>query len=331
MTIETKKPTEMKNLLSLLTAMTLMQATNGLAAEPASSKNDFAFESRDGAVAISCGGQRVADYVYRDEKIPRPYFAHLHAPGGIRVSRNHPPVPGQDPTDHDILHPGLWLAFADVSGQDSWRNLAAIKHERFTEPPAVRDGRLAFATESRMLTTNGQPLCRLLSRLTLAARPSGYLLIWDATFAVTEQDIAFGDQEEMGLGVRVATPITEKNGGPITTSTGGKTAKATWGKAFEWCDYAGVIGDRRVGVTLMPDPANFRPSWFHNRDYGLMVANSFGRQSMKQGDISRVEVKRGDTLRLRFGILLHAAAPEKPVDLAAAYRDFLGQSPKPAR
>ena len=72
MTIETKKPTEMKNLLSLLTAMTLMQATNGLAAEPASSKNDFAFESRDGAVAISCGGQRVADYVYRDEKIPRP-------------------------------------------------------------------------------------------------------------------------------------------------------------------------------------------------------------------------------------------------------------------
>jgi hypothetical protein len=181
-----------------------------------------------------------------------------------------------------------------------------------------------------MQTTNGQALCTLLSRITLSARPAGYLLIWDATFVATEQDIVFGDQEEMGLGVRVATLITEKNGGLITTSTGAQTAKDTWGKAFDWCDYSGVIGDRRVGVTLMPDPANFRPSWFHNRDYGLMVANPFGRQSMKQGDISRVEVKRGETLRLRFGILLHAAVPEKPADLTAAYRDFLGQSPKQA-
>ena len=223
----------------------------------ASPANIFTFESRDGALAISCGGQRVADYVYRDDNIPRPYFAQLHAPGGLQVTRNHPPVPGKDPTDHDVLHPGLWLAFADVNGQDSWRNLAAIKHERFTEPPAVRDGRLAFATESRLQTTNGQPLCTLLSRVTLTARPAGYLLIWDATFAASEQDLVFGDQEEMGLGVRVATPITEKNGGLITSSTGAKTAKATWGKAFAWCDYSGVIGDQRAGVTLMPDPGRW--------------------------------------------------------------------------
>ena len=140
----------------------------------------------------------------------------------------------------------------------------------------------------------------------------------------------FGDQEEMGFGVRVATPITEKNGGLITTSTGGKTAKATWGKAFDWCDYSGLIGDRRAGVTLLPDPANFRPSWFHNRDYGLMVANTFGRQAMKQGNVSRVEVKKGETLRLRFGVLLHSATPDQNADLAAAYRDFLSQLPKPA-
>jgi hypothetical protein len=327
--MKTEMKTPLKNLLTVLTGMTLIQAAGSLAAEPSSPRNDFGFESRDGALAISCGGQRVADYVYRDAKISRPYFANLCAPGGVQVSRNHPPVAGKDPTDHDVLHPGMWLAFADLSGQDSWRNLAAIKHERFTEPPAVRDGRLTFATESRMQTTNGQPLCTLQSRFTVAARPAGYLLVWEATFVATEQDIAFGDQEEMGFGVRVATPITEKNGGLITTSTGGKTAKATWGKAFEWCDYSGVIGDRRVGVTLMPDPANFRPSWFHNRDYGLMVANTFGRNSMKQGEVSRVEVKQGENLRLCFGLLLHAAAPDQNADLAAAYRDFLSQLPKP--
>lgn len=46
---------------------------------------------------------------------------------------------------------------------------------------------------------------------------------------------------------------------------------------------------------------------------------------MKQGELSRVEVKRGEKLRLRFGILLHSAAADKPVDLTAAYRDFLAQ------
>jgi len=78
----------------------------------------------------------------------------------------------------------------------------------------------------------------------------------------------------------------------------------------------------------MPDPANFRPSWFHNRDYGLMVANPFGRKAMNQGELSRVQVKKGERLRLRFGVLLHSSAPEKDVDLGATYRDFVGQSPK---
>lgn len=317
----------MKHRSALFIALTLTHAAHGLAAGSSSSKSSFAFESRDGVVAISCGGQPVADYVYRDARIPRPYFARLHAPGGLQVTRNHPPRTGQDATDHELLHPGVWLALGDLSGQDSWRNLAPIRHERFTESPGIQDGRLTFATESRMFTTNRQPLCTLRSRMTLAARPAGYLLIWDATFAADVQDVAFGDQEEMGLGVRVTTPIIEKNGGVITTSTGARTARATWGQAFDWCDYSGVIGGQRAGVTLMPDPTNFRASWFHNRDYGLMVANPFGRHSMKQGDVSRVVVKRGDALRLRFGLLLHAGAPDQGVDLAAAYRDFLDHLP----
>ena len=59
-----------------------------------------------------------------------------------------------------------------------------------------------------------------------------------------------------------------------------------------------------------------------------MVANSFGRSSMKQGEVSRVEVKKGEKLCLRFGLLLHSAAPDKDLDLAAAYRDVLSQLPK---
>ncbi|MBM3861987.1 MAG: hypothetical protein FJ395_20375, partial [Verrucomicrobia bacterium] len=81
---------------------------------------------------------------------------------------------------------------------------------------------------------------------------------------------------------------------------------------------SGVIGERRVGVLLMPDPKNFRASWFHNRDYGLMVANPFGRNAFTKGEKSAVVVKKGESFRLRFGVLIHAVPP----DLAAEYEYF---------
>lgn len=128
----------------LLAGMLLVPVASARAAERNGSKNGFTFESRDGAVAISFTGRRVAEYIDRDDKIPRPYFARLHAPDGIQVTRNHPPVPGQDATDHDTMHPGVWLAFGDINGHDFWRNRATIRHERFIDPPAVRGDRLTF-------------------------------------------------------------------------------------------------------------------------------------------------------------------------------------------
>lgn len=312
----------MKTPLALLIGMLLIHASAVLAEDAPFRNVNFTFQLQDEMLALSAGGQPVANYVFKDDRILRPYFSNVHAPGGIQVTRNHPPREGQDATDHATMHPGVWLAFGDVSGQDFWRNKAVIRHERFAEPPRIRDGRLTFDTENRLLTANGQPLGSLDSHITLAAVPAGYLLIWEATFQADQQDIVFGDQEEMGLGVRVATPITEKKGGLLTGSSGAQTAKVTWGKAFDWCDYSGVIGNRRVGLTLMPDPANFRPSWFHNRDYGLMVANPFGRKAMQQGEASRITVQKNETFRLRFGVLLHASSTEEPVNLADAFQRF---------
>ena len=120
--------------------------------------------------------------------------------------------------------------------------------------------------------------------------------------------------------MRVATAITEKNGGVITNSTGLRTAKTAWGQPAEWCDYSGTVDGRRIGLTLMADPKNFRPSWWHNRDYGVFVANPFGRDAMKQGARSAVTVKHGEDFHLRFGAVIHSGAE---FNAAAAYREIL--------
>jgi hypothetical protein len=124
----------------------------------------------------------------------------------------------------------------------------------------------------------------------------------------------------MGLGFRVATPLAVKNGGRIVNSDALVNEPQLWGKAADWCDYSGTIDGRAVGLLLMSDPANFRRSWFHARDYGVLVANPFGQNAFTKSAKSKIQVPAGESLRLRYGILVH----EGTVDLAAAYRDWLG-------
>jgi hypothetical protein len=261
----------------------------------------------------------VADFVFHDEKILRPYFANVHAPGGLQVTRHHPPRAGKDATDHDTMHPGIWLGFGDISGVDFWRNRGRIEHVGFPEPSAVKDGRLHFVQECRLRAAD-KTLGTLTNRFTLAARPGGWLLVWDATFRAEGGALTFGDQEEMGFGARVATSFTEKNGGRILNSHGQKTAQATWGKPAAWCDYSGTSDGQQGGITLMPAPANFRESWWHNRDYGVFVANPFGRAAMRQGARSTVTVQPGESFRMRFGALIHGGPGYDP---AVAYREFV--------
>lgn len=97
-----------------------------------------------------------------------------------------------------------------------------------------------------------------------------------------------------------------------------------WGQAARWCDASGEREGRRSGICLFCHPDNFGPSWFHARDYGLLVANPFGRQALRQGAPSRVEVAPGTSLRLRYGVFTYAAADDaSEPDYDAVYRDYL--------
>ena len=277
-------------------------------AKPADSSPLTAVEKPDRLVIMQSGGM-IGEFVFSDPKIRRPFFANLRAPGGIPVTRTWPPVPGVDAVDHADMHPGVWLAFGNLAGHDFWRNKGTMKHESFAAPPAWKGDRLEFSTISSLLTSKDTKLAAMRSDFSIAPKGGELHLTWAAAFTPEGDGFYFGDQEEMGLGVRMATPLIEKSGGRITASTGKTTANATWGQPAEWCDYSGTINGIQVGAKIIPDPANFRPSWWHNRDYGVFVANPFGRGAMKQGKPDRTEVKKGETFRMKFTIILHAGKP----------------------
>lgn len=317
-------PRVLTTLLGCVTLSLLVAA--GLPVQPAPAAGPaIAFHSEPGQVRLEVGGKPFARYVYRDERIPRPYFCDLREPGGVQVTRNYPPVAGQDPTDHDTFHPGLWLAFGDLNGADFWRNLARVEHTGFVQQPRTTNNPVSvqFTVLNRYVTQAGSPCATETCQVTVLPRGGSTLLTLDSEFTPVKDELVFGDQEEMGLGVRVATPLTVTKGGRIRNRDGKENEKEVRGTNAAWCDYSGTIGGRSVGVCLMSDPANFRPSWYHARDYGLLVANPFGRQALTGGDKSRVVVKPSERLRLRYGVLVHGSVDGKSADLPAAYEDFL--------
>lgn len=285
---------------------------------------EVAFQQKPGELGITIGGQHFATYVYEDQEITRPYFAHVNSPCGIQATRNHPPLE-DDPQDHATYHPGIWLSFGDINGNDYWRIKAKVEHEMFVDQPKGGPGKGTFTVRNYYMSADGNE--RVLAELveySVLVRPAGHLLVMNSTFSSESGDFTFGDQEEMGLGVRVNTQISVQYGeGHMTNAEGMKDGEETWGKASDWIDYSGTIDDKYVGITVMPDPDNFRPSWFHARDYGFVAANPFGRQAMEQGEKSAVTVKKGEDFHLGYGILVYCNPSSEMPDISNAYKDYL--------
>jgi hypothetical protein len=288
---------------------------------------DISFEPQPGGLIVRALEKPLATYVYEDRVVLRPYFKDVCAPSGAQVTRHHPPREGIDRTDHASMHPGLFLAFGDLSGSDFWRNKGKVEHVEFVKLPYLEEGQGGFVVRNRYVA-EGRTICEEVCAYTFMVRPAGFLIVWDSTFRSDRGGFAFGDQEEMGLGVRVATPIVVKvgQGGRILDSEGRRNETEIWGHTAAWCDYGGPVGEGFAGIAVMPHPANFRPCWWHVRDYGFMVANPFGRHAFGKGEPSKVEVELGEPFRLRFGILIHSADSEEDTNLQAAYRDYLSVS-----
>jgi hypothetical protein len=285
------------------------------------------FTESPGRMGIRLGEQRIATYVWEDPAIPRPYFCNVFAPDGTRITRTHPPDPvaDKDNMDHAEFHPGIWLAFGDLGGADFWRLKARVRHVEFsTKPTPTREGG-AFSVVNVYETLEEPPREIAQETCIYSIQPdgNGYCLSAESIFKATQNGVAFGDQEEMGFGIRLGTPVTVKHGsGTMRNSAGGVNEAGTWGKQAEWCAASGVVEGHRAGAMLAQVHGPVQPSWFHSRDYGLMVANAFGKKSMTAPDDDSVapeamQLEKGEELKLGFALYIFSMADEGEPDYSA--------------
>ena len=313
----------MKSLIHglLLLLMFSIFVDSNVAADPV-----VRFITEERQVKIFVDDQEVVDYVFVDSDISRPYFAHVKTLSGKQVSRNHPPREGVDKMDHANLHPGIWLSFGDLNGHDYWRLKAKTKHVRFLEPPAVGASGVKFKVLNHYLANDsGAVVCSEECDVQVRTVDGGYRVTLTSEFKATDGELRFGDQEEMGLGVRVATPLAVegKHGGRILDSESRINGAEVWGKAAKWCDYAGPLEGKWVGMTILTSPKNFRPCWSHARDYGFVAMNPFGLNAFTQTAKRDVIVKIGESLRIGYAVVVHESAQESGFNARAAYEQFV--------
>ena len=290
------------------------------------------FHQRAGKMDITIDGKIFATYVWSDPTTTRPYFKQVHALGGeVQITRNHPPRQG-DFSDHETYHPGIWWGFGDVGGNDYWRMKARVIGGSFIEEPTGGDNRGHFAVRNKMLVQDGkETFCEQTCRYTIMKQPHGILMICESEFTRQQSNFWLGDQEEMGLAIRVATPIATKSGigGHIRDARGRTQLEHIRTNQSDWCDYSGPIAGQHGGILLMNDPGNFRKPWWHAVDTGLLIANPLGESELSGRGKKQhnVLIQKGKPFRLRYGVLVHLHDSAEAFDAASAYEEFLETLP----
>lgn len=289
--------------------------------------------------------------------LAKPYYYPLNAPGQVPVTRDWPlktGTPGET-TDHfhqkslwfchgDVIPEGIRLvtksADKHVKGVDFWSEAAGhgrIVCTEVSQPEQVSPGHVRVRTVNQWRTPDGRTILDEVRTIGLelvaADAGGGRLLTFDIALTAAVP-VTFGDTKEGSFGVRVSDAFAVKRKGStgIITSATGKTAKVgandnlpVWGEEAAWHDYSGTVDGKPAGVAIFDAPTNPHKAAWHTRAYGLMAANPFGRAESgfpgRKGNAPAVKLAKGEELRLRYGVYVHAgdAAAGK---VAAAYDVF---------
>jgi hypothetical protein len=106
---------------------------------------------------------------------------------------------------------------------------------------------------------------------------------------------------------RVAPELSVKEGGELQNAAGEKNEAGTFGRPSPWADYRGTREGVTEGMAIFSHPANawHPPRWF-TRDYGF-----FSPTPMWWLENGVLELKQGESLRLRYRVIVHADAPAR--------------------
>ncbi len=307
----------------LLTAQQLADVVAWLQTQKSKkpTSNGFSFSQSDDELVVWLDGKRITTWLKRHPELTRPAFVNVHSHTGIQVTRK---FPADDNDDHRVMHPGIWVGFGDLNGNDYWRLKARVQFKGFPEGPVAKADSAMFMVTNDYLSEQGDStVCTEITRYRFQRVPEGIQLHIHTVFESDDHDFYFGDQEESGLAIRTSAPLRVDTGnGAILNDSGDRDGKQVRGKFARWFDYYGTVDNRHLGIMVAGNPRNPKTSWLHARDYGLVATNPFPMQPKERREpYVKTWVKKGQPFALSWCVLIHDTT--EPIDRDAVYQRML--------
>jgi len=290
-------------------------------------------ERSERGVVVRISGHLFTEYLTKAGQAPALW--PIIGPNGKPMTRAFPIDPSYegDTKDHPH-HQSLWFTHDQVNGADFWKaNInndrgesgPHIAHREFLRVDSLGD-RTCIVTRNDWMNGNKQ-VCEDERTVVCGIRGNGDRWIdFAITLKASDGDVTFGDTKEGTFAVRVADTmrVDAGQGGRIVNSFG-QINEAAWGLPARWVDYTGPVDGEIAGIAMMSHPSSFRPvpRW-HVRTYGLFAANPFGQRDFPQPEAVQqgaVTIKRGDSLTLRYRVLLHGG-PTDAAEIERAFSEF---------
>ena len=301
-----------------------------LAALPALAQVDI---KHDGdRIFVTIDSKPFTTFFLSGPNVPKPYLHPLRAASGTIVTRGFPmeSIPGE-PTDHPH-HRGVFFGHMLVNGSNTWANEpdSDIPHKAkilLKEVSEAKGGRKSgsIVASFNWLGETGKLI--LTEKRTIKFYSDPKLRTIDFEFLlIPNGQVTFGDEKDGLFGLRVHPAIQEEKGnGKMTNADGKQGEKNVWGQPSNWVDYAGTIGEEKLGIAIFDHPTNLRhPQRWHARGYGLFAVNPFMLSQVVNDKTQKADyvLEANQTLRLEYRVVIHPGDTTS-ANVEALYQKYL--------
>lgn len=312
----------------------LMAAAAFCLAWPAAAQ--VAFQNIGGDhISVTINGEPFTDF-HIGQNDSKPFLAPLRTANGLIVTRHYPQEMVEGETRDHPHHRGFFVGYGDVNGVNFWETEPNSKTSgdnpqvkgtlKVKSLGALKPGKKSGSIQAVIEWASPEKGAVLEEDRTMTFYADRAIRTFDVDLTLTAKvDAKFADTKEGFFAIRLADSMTGKNGGLMTNAEGAQTEKNVWGKKSAWVDYDGTVDGQKVGVVIFNNPKNSAdpPRW-HSRDYGLFAVNPFGLKEFepKAEGQGGMDLKAGDTLRLRYRVVIHPGdyPKQKIEDL---YKDYV--------
>jgi hypothetical protein len=263
-------------------------------------------------IDVSIGGRFFTSYRFQDDE-KYPFFFPLNAPvsgGSVSSMRN-----GVWPH-----HSSLFFGCDLVNGGNYWQE--GLERGRIVSTGArvaeTNGARAVIEDECIWKRPDAEAPIIDRRRITVSAPVPGlYQLDFDIEMEMLT-DVTIRKTNHSLFSLRVDPDLSVEQGGTMVNAEGKEGEKGTFGAASPWMDCYGARKTGVEGIAVLQHPSNpwFPSPWF-TRDYGFLSPTPM----FWPEDGVQTCLKKGERLRLRYRVLVHAG-DTKQAGIAAAFEKY---------